>query len=182
VTSAPGWFRRHPVLLTVPLATALVLVTWMLAFGQGRNPDAYRNPLIGRRAPGFTLTSLRGSEPIRLSEFRGKVVVLNFWASWCNECWAEHEALDKAWRRYRHQGVVVIGVAYQDPETDSREFLRALRPGWPQGRDDGYRTSIAYSVHGVPATVFIARNGTIAAIRPGRVSYSFLSSQISRLL
>ena len=119
---------------------------------------------------------------MRLAEFRGKVVVLNIWASWCNACWEEHEALDRAWRKYRSRGVAFIGIAYQDAEADSREFLRALKPGWPQVRDGGYKMSIAYRVHGAPETFFIARDGTIAAHRPGRVSYSYLSTQISRLL
>jgi cytochrome c biogenesis protein CcmG/thiol:disulfide interchange protein DsbE len=187
----PESLRRHPTslpvsrrrwLVTVPIAIVLVMVTWVLAFGLTRDPDAYRNPMVGHRAPSFTLPSLTDSKTVRLSQFRGQVVVVNFWASWCSDCWAEHEALEQAWRRYRDQGVVFVGINYQDVDSEARAFLRALGASWPQARDAGYRTSIAYGVRGVPETFFIARDGTIAAVRPGRSSYSFLADQISRLL
>ncbi|MFN2543352.1 MAG: TlpA family protein disulfide reductase [Actinomycetota bacterium] len=179
--SLPGLGRRRW-LISVPLAVVLVLGTWVLAFGLGRNPDRFPNPLTGRAAPSFTLPSLTGGPPIRLERFRGQVVVLNFWASWCNECYLEAGALEEAWRRYRDRGVVVIGVAYQDTDASARAFVRDLGEGWPHGHDPGFRTSIAYGVRGVPETFLIARDGRIAAHRNGPVTYTYLSRQISRVL
>jgi cytochrome c biogenesis protein CcmG/thiol:disulfide interchange protein DsbE len=178
----PTTTRRRPLLLTVPLVVVLVLVTWLLAFGLGRNPDAYRNPLVGRAAPAFSLLSLDGSGTVSLSRFRGQVVVVNFWASWCNDCLFEHGALQQAWQRYRDQGVVVLGVAYQDAASSARRYLRDLGGSWPEALDAGSKTAIAYGVRGVPETFFITRDGTVAAHHDGAVSYGFLSDEISRLL
>jgi cytochrome c biogenesis protein CcmG/thiol:disulfide interchange protein DsbE len=160
----------------------LVLVVWLLAFGLGRNPDAYRNPLVGHRAPVFALASLSGGDTIRLSQYRGQVVVLNFWASWCNDCVAEHAALSQAWSRYRDQGMVVLGVVYQDAPTSARRFARELGDQWPQAVDTESRTAIAYGVRGVPETFFVSPDGRVVAQHSGAVTYGLLTSRIGRML
>ena len=178
----PGRWRRRPLLLTVPLVIVLVLVTWLLAFGLGRNPDASHNPLVGRPAPPFSLRSIDGTRTVNLSAFRGQVVVLNFWASWCNDCVTEHAALAAAWRRYRDQGAVVLGVVYQDSGSNAGRFMRELGGDWPQVVDTGSHTAIAYGVRGVPETFVVSPAGRVAAWHSGAVSYAFLSRNISRLL
>ena len=179
--SPPGRWRRRPLVLTVPLVVVLVLVTWLLAFGLGRNPDRYRNPLVGHSAPTFTLPSIDGGT-VSLSRFRGQVVVVNFWASWCNDCLLEHGVLGQAWQRYRDQGVVVLGVVYQDAASNARRYVRELGGSWPQAMDAGSKTAIAYGVRGVPETFFISRNGTVAAHHSGAVSYGLLTEEIGKLL
>jgi cytochrome c biogenesis protein CcmG, thiol:disulfide interchange protein DsbE len=179
---APGRWRRRPLALTVPLVVVLTLVTWLLAFGLVRNPDRYRNPLVGHAAPAFALSTLDGRHTVRLSQFRGQVVVMNFWASWCTDCTLEHGALQEAWQRYRDQGVVVLGVAYQDAASNAQRYVRELGGGWPVVMDAGSRTGIAYGVRGVPETFFISRDGRVAAHRDGPVTYQLLSEEISRLL
>jgi cytochrome c biogenesis protein CcmG, thiol:disulfide interchange protein DsbE len=174
--------RRRRWVLAVPLAVVLVLVTWVLAFGLTRNPDAYRNPLIGHRAPPFALRTLGGGGPIRLDDFHGQVAVVNFWASWCVPCREEHPALDAAWQRYRDQGVVVLGIDYQDSPSGARAFIRELGGSWPVLQDRGSKTALAYGVRGVPETFFVSPTGRIAAWHAGPVSYSLLSREIDRLL
>jgi cytochrome c biogenesis protein CcmG/thiol:disulfide interchange protein DsbE len=178
----PGRWRRRPLALTVPLVVILTLVTWLLAFGLGRNPDGYRNPLVGHAAPPFRFASMDGGPALNLSSFRGDVVVLNFWASWCNDCVAEHQALRAAWQRYRDQGVVVLGVVYQDAAANARRFVRDLGGTWPEAVDAGSRTAIAYGVRGVPETFFVSRDGRVVAHHNGAVSYALLTREITRLL
>src|SRR5438105_15850757 len=121
-----GSRNRKPWLVAGPLAAVFLVVIWLLAFGLTRNPDSYRNPLVGRRAPAFALRSLQGGGAIRLAQLRGQIVLVNFWGSWCNDCVVEHAALDQAWRRYRDQGVVVLGVVYQDTASNAERFLHEL--------------------------------------------------------
>jgi cytochrome c biogenesis protein CcmG/thiol:disulfide interchange protein DsbE len=174
--------RRRRWLVAGPLAGALVVVTWLLAFGLTRNPDSYRNPLVGQREPAVALTSLEAGEPIRLSRFHGQVVVVNFWGPWCNACIAEHPALAQAWHRYRDQGVVVLGVVYQAGASEARAFRRELGDTWPSALDPGSSAALAFGVRGAAETFIISRTGRIAAWHAGPVSFGFLSSSIDRLL
>ena len=180
--ASPGRWRRRAWLVAAPLAVVLVLVTWVLAFGLTRNPDAVHSAMIGRQAPDFSLRALDGSRAVSLSKLRGQVVVVNFWASWCADCVTEHPALAEAWQRYRDQGVTVVGVVYQDTASNAARFLRSAGGDWPEVNDPGDRTAIAFGVRGVPETFFIGRDGRIAAQHSGAVSYELLSSEIARLL
>jgi cytochrome c biogenesis protein CcmG/thiol:disulfide interchange protein DsbE len=137
---------------------------------------------VGRPAPGFALPALDGSERLSLSELRGQVVVLNFWASWCRECREEHPALDAAWNRYRERGVVFAGVLFEDTVPDGLAFARELGTDWPLLDDPGSRTAIDYGVFGVPETFVIAPDGTVVAKRVGPVDYTWLTSTIEAAL
>src|SRR5438046_3076809 len=96
--------RVRWVLLAAVLATVAVL-TSLMAFGLRRDPTVITSPLLGRRAPDFSLPTLAGTKMIRLSDLQEQVVVVNFWASWCSACREEHPNLLAAWERYRDQGV-----------------------------------------------------------------------------
>src|SRR5262245_58563404 len=113
---------RRTVLLATVVAAVLAVVA-LLATGLGRDRSVPASPLVGRAAPDFTLAQFDGP-PITLSQLRGQVVVVNFWASWCTECHTEQSALDQTWQRFRDSGVVVIGVNFQDTNTDAREYVR----------------------------------------------------------
>jgi cytochrome c biogenesis protein CcmG/thiol:disulfide interchange protein DsbE len=158
------------------------LLTSLFAFGLSRDPTVIRSPLIGRRAPDFTLRTLDSGGTIRLSDFRGQVVVVNFWASWCAACREEHPNLVAAWERYRDRGVVLLGIDYQDSRAAALAYMAELGGDWPVLDDPGGRTAIAYGVYGVPETFFIGRDGVIAYKRVGASSYQLLTDQIHRLL
>jgi cytochrome c biogenesis protein CcmG, thiol:disulfide interchange protein DsbE len=181
LASRSSW-RRKRWLLVAPLAVALVLVTWMLAFGLTRNPDQARSAMVGRPAPNFALPTLDGRRTVRLTAMHGQVVVVNFWGSWCADCAIEHPALAAAWQRFRDQGVTLLGVLYQDPVPNAEAFLEAHGGNWPEVTDPGARASIAYGVRGAPETFFISRTGRIAAWHSGPISYQQLSNEITRLL
>jgi cytochrome c biogenesis protein CcmG/thiol:disulfide interchange protein DsbE len=164
------------------MGVAITLVTALFSFGLGRDPNFLRSPLVGRAAPTFLLPTLDGSGTLRLSQLQGQVVVVNFWASWCTACRIEHPALMAAWDRFRDQGVIFLGIDFQDA-TASALAYRAERGGdWPLLSDPGSRTALDYGVYGIPETFFIGPDGRVAYKQVGPVSYSLLVDQISRLL
>lgn len=164
------------------VTVGLVVLVPLLSFGLGRDPRLIQTVLDGRRAPDFTLRTLDGTGTVRLSDFRGQVVVVNFWASWCAECRLEAPALEAAWERYRDGGVVVFGIAYQDTPSAALAFAAEAGKTYPLLSDPGSETALAYGVYGIPETFFIGPDGRIASKRIGAVSYDLLTQWISRLV
>jgi cytochrome c biogenesis protein CcmG, thiol:disulfide interchange protein DsbE len=150
----------------------------LLAWGLTRDPKLIPTPLIGKEASLFTLDLFDGGT-FRLEEQRGKVVVLNVWASWCYPaCWNEAPRLEAAWRQYRDQGVVLVGLNYQDREADARAFIERFGKTFPNGPDKGSKIAIAYGVYGVPETFFIDHAGRIYAKHIGEISWETLEAKI----
>jgi cytochrome c biogenesis protein CcmG, thiol:disulfide interchange protein DsbE len=164
------------------VALSIALLASLFSFGLSRDPAILRSPLIGRPAPGFALRTIDGSQTIRLSDLRGQVVVLNFFASWCRDCRVEHPALRAAWERYRDQGAVVLGVTFQDRKQDSEAFAGELATTWPLLEDEDSKTALGYGVYGIPETFFIGRDGRVAYKQIGAVSYEVLTDRITSLL
>jgi cytochrome c biogenesis protein CcmG/thiol:disulfide interchange protein DsbE len=160
----------------------VVAGTALLGFGLSRDPGVVPSALVGRPAPDFSLRTLDGTETVRLSELRGQVVVINFWASWCVECRVEHPALQAAWQRYRDRGVTLVGIPFQDRLADSRRYAAETGGGWPLVEDPGSATALAYGVYGVPETVFVGPDGRVAHRVVGPVTFEVLSRWIARLL
>jgi cytochrome c biogenesis protein CcmG/thiol:disulfide interchange protein DsbE len=125
--------------------------------------DASRELEAGGPAPDFRLRTFDGSE-LSLSDMRGKVVVLNFWASWCAECAIEAPALEAIWRDFKDRDVVVIGVGYMDTEPAARAYLERFGITYPNGADAAGAISKLYRLTGVPETVVIGRDGNLVAL------------------
>ncbi len=147
---------------------ALVLgLLALVAFQMRRNGPLAAGPVgAGEKAPDFTLTSFDG-QTYKLSELRGTVVFINFWASWCIPCEQEAPALENAWRHYKDQGVLFVGVDYVDTETAAKAFIQRFDVSYPNGPDLGTRISQAYRIRGVPETYIVDKNGTLAAVKIG---------------
>ena len=144
---------------------ALILVTLgsvvgLLAYGFTTDPRAIPSTLTGKPAPDFSLTLFEG-RTVRLSDFRGKVVFLNFWASWCPPCREEAPLLEQTWRRYRNEGVIFLGVDIQDTEEAARRFIQDFGITYMNGQDPRNRIAIDYGVYGIPETYFIDKEGRI---------------------
>ena len=133
-------------------------------------------------APDFTLTTYDGLETYRLSEMRGQVIVLNFWASWCAPCAEEADDLEAAWQAYRDQGVQFIGVAYVDSEPKALAYIDRYGITYPNGPDLRTQISDAYNIRGVPETFIINRKGEITFFAQRPLSFRELSAEIERAL
>ncbi|MCI0396327.1 MAG: TlpA family protein disulfide reductase [Chloroflexi bacterium] len=132
-------------------------------------------------APEFTLELFEGGT-FRLSEQRGKVVMVDFWASWCIPCRQEASMLEALWQAYRGRGVVFVGVAYADTEPAARAFLEEFGITYPNGPDLGTRISNSYRMQGVPEKFFIDRQGQIRAVIIGPAGESEYRRQLEVLL
>lgn len=133
-------------------------------------------------APQFSITTFDG-ESLSLSDLRGKVVVVNFWASWCAPCRDEAPALQATWEAYREAGeVVFIGIAYADNGPRSLAFIEEFGITYLNAPDLGTRISEDYNIRGVPETFIIDRNGDIAQFIYAGVNQTQLSAIIDQTL
>ena len=143
------------------------------------SPEGGR-PLEGDPAPDFSITLLDGSE-VSLSDLRGQVVVLNFWASWCDPCRQEAPSLQEVWETYEGKGVTFLGVSYKDAEDASRAFVQEFGLTYLNGTDPRDRISRAYGITGVPETFIIDAEGKIVQFYVGEVRPEELARRLAQL-
>ena len=185
-TSAPkrGVRLSTQIIIWVALMALLVLVGLVLKKAQ--------NPIItiGSEVPDFPLTmfegySYQGASEVHLADLQGKVVVLNFWVSWCKPCEQEAAELEEAWRFYEESDqVVFLGIAWTDTPDNSIIYLKRFNITYPNGPDLGSRISAIFNRNlGVPETYFIDRNGIMRSIKIGPfTSVSEIKASIEPLL
>jgi cytochrome c biogenesis protein CcmG/thiol:disulfide interchange protein DsbE len=162
-----------------PLAYALVVaLLGLLAWGLIRSG---KGPLDSGPAPGFSLTGFDG-RTVALSDLRGQVVVINFWASWCPPCREEAAYLEQTWRTYQGQGVVFIGVDWVDTEKEALAYIDEFDITYINGPDIGTRIAQAYNIKGVPETFFVDKAGVLRGVHIGPLSPPELDNRIDELL
>lgn len=182
--SAPTTDRRsrgRRILTFAAVLGPVLAILGLLAYGFTVDPKYIPTPFIAKPAPPFTLTLFDGSV-LSLEDLRGKVVFLNFWASWCPPCRAEARTLEAASRKYREQGVVFVGVNIQDKEESAREFLAEFGITYPNGLDRGSRIAIGYGVWGLPETFFIDRDGRITYKHVGALGWKTITTKLEEAM
>lgn len=142
-----------------------VLAAVAALVGPACSPSGGSKAEVGDDAPAFSTFDLEGN-PVRLDDFRGSKVVLNFWASWCIPCRKEFPLLAEADRK---AGVVVLGVVFKDTVANAKKFMAEHHGTWPGLKDDG-KIAKAYRVGpGIPATIVIGPRGTVLRRQLGEV-------------
>jgi len=150
-------------------------------FGLALARQAQSQPTSGP-APDFEFTTFDG-QSYSLSDFRGKVVMLNFWAGWCAPCADEAPELEKAWQFYKERGdVVFLGMAYADNGPSSLAFLERHGVTYLNAPDIGTRVSEMYNIQGVPETFIIDQDGNVAHFFYAPTNFRYLRSIIDPLL
>ena len=167
--------KRIGIIVTFALILALLgLLAWGLRKVQA-------GPLSTGMAPDFTTTGFDG-RTVMLSELRGQVVIVNFWASWCPPCREEAAYLEETWRKYNGKGVVFIGVDWVDTEKEALAYIDEFDITYLNGPDIGTRAAQAYNIQGVPETFFVAKNGELRGVHIGPLQSPQLDEKIEELL
>ncbi len=170
---------------TVSALVGVLALLGLLGYGlANRGSAAPAEPAAlrsGRLASDFTIKLFPGGM-FTLSEQRGKVVVVNLWASWCPPCKEEAPLLEQAWQKYKDQGVVFVGVSVWDKEQDSRAFIDRYGLTFPNGPDSGESIAVDYGVTGLPETWFIGRDGKLVRRWIGALGSRQISAFIEEAL
>ena len=171
------------VLSPIPLAVlvALAALVALLAYGLVQNePDA---SLEGKAAPSFELPRLEGAGERSLADYRGQVVVLNFWASWCEPCRTESPLLERWHRKISKNGRgTVLGIDGQDVSSHALEFVRDYELSYPMLHDGPGALREPFGVLGYPETFVIDARGRVAEVRRGPVDEEFMRDRVAPIV
>jgi cytochrome c biogenesis protein CcmG/thiol:disulfide interchange protein DsbE len=176
--------RKGVALSVIGASAALVVLLVYGVVSQATDNSIDEAVAYGERpeAPSGELPVLGDGGDGSLADHRGKVVVLNFWASWCLPCVDEAPVLERAYRSIEGHGATVLGVNYKDVPEDAFGFVRDYEISFPSLRDGDGEYGERYAVRGVPETFVIDRRGRIAALRRGPIDQRWLEETLSPLL
>jgi cytochrome c biogenesis protein CcmG/thiol:disulfide interchange protein DsbE len=165
--------------LLVPLIVIPLIL--LFSYGFGRDPRAIPSQLIGKPMPTFSLVTIDG-QAVTADELRGRPLLLNFWASWCGPCVAEHQVLLDAASRYGDR-VEIVGVLFQDSADGARAFLAQYgEGGWPVLLDPDGGLALDFGVTGPPETYFVDASGIVRYKQFGPLTAGVIDTQLAPLL
>lgn len=170
----PRWLRYS-------IVAGIAALTLVLMLSFRFDPHDIRTGTVNKPAAAFTADKLDGSGTLSLSDYAGKVVVLNFFASWCPPCKEENPALVRVWERYRTSDVIFIGIVWGDSTDKARGYVSSNGVTWPTVQDESGRVAFAYGVFGPPETYFIGPDGIIAGRHIGAIDEATLVTAIDSL-
>jgi cytochrome c biogenesis protein CcmG/thiol:disulfide interchange protein DsbE len=186
-SSIPAPRRGVPIWVQIIIWVFLVGLLAIVAVGLRRAQQGTVQP--GQVIKSFTLPlysgyDLGGKSEIRLEDLRGKIVVINFWASWCKPCEQEAAELQQAWKEYEPTGkVVFLGVDYVDTEPEARVYLKKFGITFANGPDLATKISQYFRIKGVPETYFVDQDGVLRYVQIGPFrSVDDIRAQIDPLL
>jgi len=173
--SPVGKSKRTGLIIAFAIILALLaLLAWGLKKAQA-------GPIQKGAAPDFSITGFDGRS-FRLSEHRGHVVIVNFWASWCPPCREEAAYLEQTWRKYEDKDVVFVGVDWVDTEKEALAYIKEFDITYINGPDIGTQAAQAYNIQGVPETFYVAKNGELRGVQIGPLKSPELDQKIEELL
>jgi cytochrome c biogenesis protein CcmG, thiol:disulfide interchange protein DsbE len=186
-STTPAPRRGVPLWVQIIIWVFLIGLLAVVAMGLRRAQQGTVQP--GQKIENFSLPLYSGYQidkksEITLEELRGKVVVLNFWASWCKPCEQEAAELEQAWKEYEPKGnVVFLGADYVDTEPNARVYLKKFGITYANGPDLATKISQYFRIKGVPETYFIDKNGVLRYVQVGPfTSVDQIRTQIDTLL
>ncbi len=167
----------------VALIVVLIVRLWSAQHVVATTPHPAANQ-THQVAPNFTLTSWSGqsTSSVQLSALRGKPVVLNFWAPWCEPCQQEAPTLTHVVHEYEPRGVTFLGLTEDATAADTQTFMRQHDLQYVYGPDTGASIAASYGITGIPVTVFVNRQGIITGKIPGAVTQKDFDTQIQAIL
>lgn len=174
---------KSPIVAWVLAAAAVVAALWILVPLFGSQPGHATGPagMTGQNAPVFALVDDRG-QPASLAKYRGQIVVMNLWASWCPPCRAEMPDLQRLAQAYRGRGLAVVGVNEGESPERARAFADALHIGFPIWIDDQQRYGRVYAALGLPTTVVVGRDGIVVRGFDGALAYPQMRAAVKDLV
>jgi cytochrome c biogenesis protein CcmG/thiol:disulfide interchange protein DsbE len=156
----------------------IVPILALLAYGFTRDSRYITSPLIAKPAAPFMLTMFDG-KTLTLDDLRGKAVFLNFWASWCPPCREEAKDLEAAWQKIKDKNMAFVGVALQDTDENSREFLKEFNVTYLNGKDESGKIAVDYGTWGIPESFFIDPQGRITYKHVGGIRAALVITKIN---
>lgn len=164
----------------------VVAVVALLGFGLASKDEG--STTLGEPAPAPTLPCLEGSPcPTgtgegSIADYRGRWVLVNVWASWCDPCRDESPALEDYWREHRRDGLTVLGIDSEDLSDDAREFVREFGLTYPMLRDGEGAARDEFAMSGFPESFLVDPDGNMALVRRGPVTTEYLNEQVTPVI
>jgi cytochrome c biogenesis protein CcmG/thiol:disulfide interchange protein DsbE len=169
------------VLGAIVVVVAVIALNVPLGGSATGSPGTLGSPLLNKPAPDFTLTALDG-RTVHLADYRGRPVIVNFWASWCIPCRDEFPQFVTAKAQHATDGLEVLGIVRQDSADAAAAFASSHGADWPLLMDPDEAAWKAYVGLGVPSTYFIDRAGVVRATSLGPITATSLPIQLAKIL
>ncbi len=164
------------------LVLALAAAGFLITQGGKQNEAVSKAPQEKKElAPDFTLELMDGKK-FNLNDYKGKPILINFFASWCLPCREEMPALEKIAHEYKPKGVIFLGIAVDDTEKKMKEFIARYGVTFPVGLDKTAAIQKSFGIYGIPTTYFIDKQGVINYSHSGSVTEELLQHELDKLL